>query len=241
MRYFGLKANILCLLSVVAMTMLLKIGNAQANCTPGGLNRGGGVIEPSYLRSLLLALSEHAKVPGNLAMNSTAGKISLGVNERRIFDIQPSSYKVEVEIRTSYSNVRNSFGPETQISKFQFTTNPDCSDLSLISKSSDRAISIGPADAMLSTAAALAFTEYLKDPTVIPENRHSGGHRILIFTPHVCPASPAGSSIANVNVLRSHQAGSIVYRTSTFLTDVATQSITNSKVQAGRWLPVICH
>lgn len=241
MRIFGLKTNVLCLLSVVGMTLLLKIGTAQANCTPGGLNRGGGVVEPSYLRSLRLAISEHAKVPSNLAMNTTAGKISLGVNERRIFDVQPSSYKVEVEIRTSYSNVRDSFGPESQISKYQFTTNPDCSDLNLISKSSDRVISIGPADAMLSTAAVLAFTEYLKDPTVIPENRHSGGHRILIFTPQVCPASPVGSLIANVNVLRSHQVSSIVYRTSTFLTDVANQSIIKSKVQAGRWLPVICH
>jgi hypothetical protein len=211
---------------------------AQAACSPGTLIRGTSATttEPSYLRSMALALDEFARTPGNLDMNATSGRLSIAVDEKNIFDIQPNSFKVEVEIRTSYSGVADGTGLKVRKAKYVFETNPSCSDLNLIGQIAETALPIGAADVGMSSAVQTAFTEYMMAPNAIPQNRHSGGHRILIHTPQMCPSG----ATASVNLVRSHHVSSIVYRTSTYLANIANRTVTDSKVQAGRLLPDLC-
>jgi hypothetical protein len=238
MKHFEMNLQFASIALAILVASIFQASSAQAACQPGSLNRStmSSFGEPSYRRSLSLALAEFAKTPGAVEMNATAGRLAIAVDETRIFDIQPSSFKVEVKIRTSYSRVAGGFGPLVRESQFVFETNPTCSDLNLISQMAGPAIAIGVADVALTSAAQIAFAAYLQDSNLIPINRHAGGHRILIHTPEPC----ALSDTLTVNILRSHHANSIVSRTSTFLADLTARTISASQTRPGRQLKNLC-
>ncbi|CAN5491083.1 hypothetical protein BH10BDE1_BH10BDE1_23150 [soil metagenome] len=210
-------------LAILVTLISLASVSVEAACPAGSV---------TYQQSISLALSDYVSRPQAVDMNTRGGRLTLSVTNSIHADDSAS-----IAIRSTYANVRNGPGPEVRTTTYNVVPDASCTGFAISSIAAEPAIDIGGADVSLTIAAATATRDYFRSNDVVPLNRHSGDHSVRVHTPTICD----DGKTANVNLVRiGHDTTGLVYRTTTYLIELASASVVKSGVRAGRLLQSLC-
>lgn len=214
---------------LMSIALVLSAHSVSATpCAPGTV---------SYKKAQIEVLRNFALQSDSILMNSTSGRISISTTNSEGTDVSPNGYKSRITLRSTYGHVTDQFGLKVRKSVYVLETNLDCNDFNILSITSEPAINIGVPDLNLGLVARAAVFAYLKDEDVVPDNRHSGDHRIQISTPKLC----ADGLTASVNIERSnHQSTGIMYIMTSYLINVNSGEVLEMDVRPGKALKSLC-
>ncbi len=181
--------------------------------------------------SIQATLQEFLKDPNNVTLDQNLGTLSLGIDQSYM-----NHGVSKIRIRKTHYNIRNMFGPESETLTYVSSQNSNCStfDVSLEKK---EGYNFGAAGSIEAGLARSALVDLGTDVDFVPENSHSGSHRLEIFNPKFC----SDRETASINILRSQQdPAGIMRKVYSLLIDVKTLVVIERRSFSGSKLRDSC-